>query len=550
MPLPLDKQGLQIPFGIQPVNAVPVDTWSGPYSGVDETAALALANSSIDSAIRFRTMEVRILIGPTGSQQAYKYWYRDGTLDVNLVRFELGATGATGAQVAIFDSSDALVTSGATGLKFTGTGVSLTNSGDYVTVDIQGATGSKGETGPNVAIYDPSGSILTSGATGIQFQGSGVSVTGNGAFITVEVTGATGATGQSVAIFGSDGTLFTSGATGIKFEGTGITINNVGDFVVIGVSGGGAIETTAPLTGDGTPGSAVTLQYTNDFGLTADKLALNLDFSPLVTPLIVSNWNVWKYGQYQTTPMDVYTIANYTPGTSPTLTGNVVQVPKGVLVDFGGTASCPVPSAGQSLPTSTSGDWTWTPNDPPVAGQENLLSELNLNSDYSNATVSYSTTFGAPNSGLIVQNSRVVRAEGDQSTSASVQIVFKDVFYWGYSGYWSANNNLSPSAVTGLSESGMAGIIDNLITPTYLFGTKSQTLSGVDDYSGVRLVLAYPAALGDLSSVKFNGVLEIINAFIEYSSFQFTTISGATAAYKAYVAVSDNGYGGVNVITQ
>ena len=549
MPLPLDKQGLQIPYGIQPVNAVPVDTWSGPYSGIDETAALLAANTSIDSAIRFRTMEVRMLIGPTGSQQAYKYWYRDGILDVDLVRFDSGVTGATGAQVAIFDSTNTLLSSGATGLKFTGAGVSLTNSGDFVTVTVQGATGSIGETGPSVAIYDPAGSLLTSGATGIEFKGSGVSVTNTGDFVSVEVTGATGATGQSVAVFGPDGTLFSSGATGIKFEGTGITISSTGDFVVIGISGGGAIETTAPLTGDGTPGSAVTLQYTNDFGLTADKLALNLDFTPLVTPLIVSNWNIWKYASWQTVPMDTYTIANYTPGTSPVLTSNTVQVPKGVIVDFGGTASCPIPS-GQLLPTSTSGDWSWTPTDPPVAGQTSNLVETNLNYDYSNVNISYSTSFAAPNSGLVVQNNRVVRASGDQSTSASVQIVFKDVFYWGYSGYWGANNNLPVSAVTGLSQSGMAGIIDTLTTPTYLFGGRNQTLSGVDDSSGIRLVFAYPAALGDLTSIKYNGVLEILDAFIKYPSFDFTTISGLTAAYKAYVAVSDNGYGGVNVITQ
>jgi hypothetical protein len=83
--------GLNLPFGIQPVNPVPVDSWSGPYTGLTEGAALTLANSSIPSAIRFPTMEVRIIVGSTGK----KFWYRDGILDGDLVEFASGS-GSTG----------------------------------------------------------------------------------------------------------------------------------------------------------------------------------------------------------------------------------------------------------------------------------------------------------------------------------------------------------------------------------------------------------------------------------------------------------------------
>ena len=93
--MPLNP-GLQLPFGIQPVNPVPVDAWSGPYIGVGETAALSAANSAITSSIRFQSMEVRLIIGGV----AHKYWYRDGVLDTDLVEFigGEGATGATGSQ--------------------------------------------------------------------------------------------------------------------------------------------------------------------------------------------------------------------------------------------------------------------------------------------------------------------------------------------------------------------------------------------------------------------------------------------------------------------
>ena len=83
--------GLQLPFGIQPVNPVPVDSWSGPYSASTEADALTLANTSIPSAIRFTSMEVRIIVGTT----ARKYWYRDGIADGNLVEFTSGGGGSS-----------------------------------------------------------------------------------------------------------------------------------------------------------------------------------------------------------------------------------------------------------------------------------------------------------------------------------------------------------------------------------------------------------------------------------------------------------------------
>jgi len=90
MPGPL---GLQLPFGIQPVNPVPVDTWSGPYSANTEAAAISAANSSIPAAIRFQSMEVRLIIGGV----AHKYWYRDGIQDADLVEFSSGS-GASNSQ--------------------------------------------------------------------------------------------------------------------------------------------------------------------------------------------------------------------------------------------------------------------------------------------------------------------------------------------------------------------------------------------------------------------------------------------------------------------
>ena len=70
-------KGFQIPFGVQLVNPLPVDAWSGPYTGLTE------ALSSIPIEIRYPTMEVRIL-SEAGNNI---YWFKDGIKDSDLIPF-------------------------------------------------------------------------------------------------------------------------------------------------------------------------------------------------------------------------------------------------------------------------------------------------------------------------------------------------------------------------------------------------------------------------------------------------------------------------------
>jgi hypothetical protein len=75
--------GLQLPFGIQPTNPVPVDAWSGPFTAGSLVAGVSAANAAIPSAVRFQSMEVRLIVGGV----AYKYWYANGIADIDLVAF-------------------------------------------------------------------------------------------------------------------------------------------------------------------------------------------------------------------------------------------------------------------------------------------------------------------------------------------------------------------------------------------------------------------------------------------------------------------------------
>jgi hypothetical protein len=81
--------GLQLPYGLQPVNPTPVDAWSGPYIGADSQTAVALANAAIPSGVRFQSMEIRLIVGGISK----KFWYRDGTADSDLTEFQSGAGG-------------------------------------------------------------------------------------------------------------------------------------------------------------------------------------------------------------------------------------------------------------------------------------------------------------------------------------------------------------------------------------------------------------------------------------------------------------------------
>jgi hypothetical protein len=83
---------LELPFGVKPVNPVPVDDWTGPYSGVLEQQAIDAANSGIPSAVRYVSMDANLII----SGQSAKYWYKGGISDGDLIEFVSGSGSGGG----------------------------------------------------------------------------------------------------------------------------------------------------------------------------------------------------------------------------------------------------------------------------------------------------------------------------------------------------------------------------------------------------------------------------------------------------------------------
>jgi len=104
------------------------------------------------------------------------------------------------------------VTAGATGLNFTGSGVSsVTDSNGLTTITITGGTGG----GSAINTYF-SGAEIGTGITGLNFTGSAVSsVTDSSGYTTITITGGTGSGSSGTSgISGSSGTSGISGSSG------------------------------------------------------------------------------------------------------------------------------------------------------------------------------------------------------------------------------------------------------------------------------------------------------------------------------------------------
>lgn len=96
-------EGLEIPTGVLPPNPVPVDAWSGPYTGATESEAKANALASVPLAVRFKTLTVRLVVNGIGKV----YWWKDGIADNDLIeQFE----GVRRIYVSTYAEADPLLT--------------------------------------------------------------------------------------------------------------------------------------------------------------------------------------------------------------------------------------------------------------------------------------------------------------------------------------------------------------------------------------------------------------------------------------------------------
>lgn len=160
---------IEFPVGVKVVNPEPVDAISGPYYGDNEAAAIAAANAAVPSAVRFKSLEVRLLIG-TPSSVAYKYWYRDGIDDINLVQFSGGGSTINAGSGLTYSSTDTLSVKTDTTYLY----VNSTNSLSIATASRGGGGGGTGSVGSIALTLDGQGGVISTGQKGyLQIQYSG-----------------------------------------------------------------------------------------------------------------------------------------------------------------------------------------------------------------------------------------------------------------------------------------------------------------------------------------------------------------------------------------
>lgn len=256
---------------------------------------------------------------------------------------------------------------------------------------------------------------------------------------------------------------------------------------------------------------------------------VEIDLTPtsLVTPIITSMWSIFMNDgvtPFGPTSIDGSIIEAFS------ISNNII-VPVGCRLSFTGNSTIPDATSGFSIPTTRTGNFTFSGSTYPL-----ISATLSVTDIVSNVT--YTTTITKPKTGLIVSGSQVIVATGSDTLSVSTQVTFSNLFYYGYLNIGPISSNISQITVDGLTSSQIEGL------GNYKFGGKAQTFVSNDGGSGSRLIFAYPASLGTISTLTYTGSVNSIGAFtIITTPITITTISGISTPYIVYVANADNTWG-------
>lgn len=213
----------------------------------------------------------------------------------------------------------------------------------------------------------------------------------------------------------------------------------------------------------------------------------------LVTPIISSSWIIKKKDGTQVS----------------TSNANSITVENGAKVDYSGTSSQPSPSESQTAPTAISGDFGT------VASGSKVETDITANK-------TFRVTYTAPKSGLEVSGTKVVKASGNQQTSASASVAFSHRRYWGSSAEADAD-------ITTLT--------------TELSNSKAKTID-FNCSGGKYFYYAYPKALGT-TTWKVGGL-----AFTGYQLTEKTITNeyGLPVTYYLYRSIEKQTGSAINAV--
>ncbi len=311
----------------------------------------------------------------------------------------------------------------------------------------------------------------------------------------------------------------------------------LGVITIIGASNSVVSNTTPPLYGDGSFLDPIGLSMSSDFGLTNSGISLNLDYKLLVTPVIVSNWSIFMINSV--TPFPNTTISGGLFGSQSS--GSNILAPDGCVLSYSGSALIGNGGSSFAPPTNVIGSFTFSSIVPPATGYHTASNII--------TNTTYNIIISKPKTGLIVDNSQVVRASGLDSKSSSVSVTFNNIFYFGYLQIGPNGVDIDQITVDGITAPQIEGL------GNYRWGSKSQSGFVVNDtiYGiGYRLVFAYLASDGDVSSILTSMApgVNVIGGFLKRTSdLSITTISGKVLTYRVWVAKPNNSYNNVTINT-
>lgn len=228
---------------------------------------------------------------------------------------------------------------------------------------------------------------------------------------------------------------------------------------------------------------------------------------PLVTPEIVSNtWNVTKVGG---------------SADATTYSGNIITVPTGSVVKYIGTWKWTT-TAGHKDPESVSGAWGATK---PASGHASSeCAQQSRTSDTAVDATIAQVTLTAAKKGLMLNGQKVVKASGNDTTSASAIVKFRECVYYG--------------AVADAVPSGTA--IAALANPLLLSG-KQATVTATTN-ANQYFCYAYPKIYDKITSIVADGADPIKDNFRAVQTVSVTNKAGLAKDYYVYVSVNKGAF--------
>ena len=211
----------------------------------------------------------------------------------------------------------------------------------------------------------------------------------------------------------------------------------------------------------------------------------------LVSPSIFFSWNILNQNGTRVESSSSYNIT----------------YEKGYKANFTGTWKW-TEAEGKKNPTRTDGSWGAT-----LLASNNDSGLLTIKNITTNTTISQNLY--APKLGLMVSGSNVAPASGEDKTTASASITFKDRLYYG----------TVPSSTP--NEAAIKALTNELVS------SRTKTISNIT--TNQYYCYAYPQSLGALTKITQDGATPVLGAFTQ-KTLTITNAAGLSVALYVYVS--------------